>query len=295
MKKVCKKCGVEKPISNFSSSGKSVLADGSVVQRYKSTCRQCINTGPRKRKDNIDPKQCIKCSISKPLSDYALEKNIHGNMRYRNECRECKRVRSKKWFEKNPDRMRVYYDTRNEKARTNPEIRRKLTELNRQWRENNRDRLNEGARKRYWNNSDETGIAYQGQKDIVLSRTKNYRENWTDEQKQLEKERWKRRWDNSKEEMMEYARKWTRNRKNLLKEKMGGKCVKCGATEHLQFDHINPSEKSYNISNNLHRKDLDEELAKCQLLCSTCHLEKTKNDWLSGNLYLGISKERSDT
>ena len=110
MKKVCKQCGVEKPISNFSSSGKSVLADGSVVQRYKSTCRQCVNTGPRKRKDNIDPKQCIKCGISKPLSDYALEKNIHGNMRYRNECRECKRVRSKKWFEKNPDRMRVYYD-----------------------------------------------------------------------------------------------------------------------------------------------------------------------------------------
>ena len=62
-------------------------------------------------------------------------------MRYRGICKKCKRVREKKWFEKNPDRMRVYYDTRNEKARTNPEIRRKLTELNRQWRDNNRDRV----------------------------------------------------------------------------------------------------------------------------------------------------------
>ena len=295
MKKVCKKCGVEKSIKDFSSSGKSVLVDGSVVQRYKSTCRQCINTGPRKRKDNIDPKQCIGCGIIKSLSEYPLEKNSHGNMRYRNECKECKRVRSKKWFEKNPDRMRVYYDTRNEKARTNPEIRRKLTDLNRQWRENNRDRLNEAARRRYWNNPDETGIEYQGQKDTVLARTKNYRENWTDKQKQLEKERWKRRYDNSREEIMEYTKKWTRNRKKLLKEKMGGKCVKCGATEYLQFDHINPSEKSYNITNNLHRKDLDEELKKCQLLCWDCHMEKTKNDWLSGNLYVGISKERINT
>ena len=293
MMKVCKKCGVEKPISDFSSSGKSVLADGSVVQRYKSTCRQCINTGPRKRKDNIDPKQCIGCGIIKPLSDFCFYKNRNGDMRYTGECKECKRVRSKKWLEKNPDKMRVYYDTRNEKARTNPEIRRKLTEINRRWKENNRDRLNEGARKRYWNNPDETGIEYQGQKEKHLARTKNYRENWTDEQKQLEKERWKRRRDNNREEMNEYTRKWVTNRKNLLKEKMGGKCVICGATENLQFDHINPLEKSYNISNNYFRKDVDEEIAKCQLLCSTCHLEKTKNDWLSGIIYLGIGEDRA--
>ncbi len=129
--------------------------------------------------------------------------------------------------------MRVYYDTRNEKARTNPEIRRKLTEINRRWKDNNRDRLNESARKRYWNNPDETGIVYQGQKDNVLQRTKKYRENWTDEQKQLEKERWKRRRDNNREEVNEYTRKWITNRKNLLKEKMGGKyesdpCVENG-------------------------------------------------------------------
>ena len=38
----------------------------------------------------------------------------------------------------------------------------------------------------------------------------------------------------------------------------------------------------------------DEELNKCQLLCPTCHMEKTKNDWLSGELYIGIGKERID-
>ncbi len=73
---------------------------------------------------------------------------------------------------------------------------------------------------------------------------------------------------------------------------MGGKCVECGSTELLQFDHINPLEKSFTITSNFHRKDLDEELAKCQLLCWDCHMEKTKNDWLSGNLYVGIGKDR---
>ena len=38
----------------------------------------------------------------------------------------------------------------------------------------------------------------------------------------------------------------------------------------------------------------DKELNKCQLLCPTCHMEKTKNDWLSGELYIGIGKERID-
>jgi len=290
--KICKKCGVEKSINDFNSSGKSVLADGSIVQRYKSTCRQCTNTGPAKRKDNIDPKQCIKCNIIKSLSEYPLEKNSHGNMRYRNECRECKRDRNKQFLHDNPEKYRKYKDTRNEKIRTTPELRKKATEGNRQWRLNNIEICREGDRRRYWNNPDETGITYQGQKEKHLARIKNYRKNWTDEQKQREKERWKRWRDNNREEMKEYTKEYVRNRKNLLKEKMGGKCVKCGTTEHLQFDHINPLEKSYNISNNIHRKDLDEELAKCQLLCSKCHLEKTKNDWMAGKIYLGMSDDR---
>ena len=259
--KVCKKCGIEKSISNFSRSGKAVLADGSVVQRYKSTCRQCVNTGPMKRKDNIDPKQCIGCGIIKPLSEYPLEKNSHGNMRYRNECKECKRVRSKKWFEENSDKQRVYYDTRNEKIRTTPELRKKATEYNIRWREtgNNRDQINASARKRYWNNPDETGIRYQGQKEIKSERS---------------------------------TALYKRNKQKCV-DKLGGKCVECGSTELLQFDHINPLEKSFTITSNFHRKDLDEELAKCQLLCWECHMEKTKNDWLSGNLYVGIGKDRT--
>ena len=62
--------------------------------------------------------------------------------------------------------------------------------------------------------------------------------------------------------------------------KMGGKCVECGSEEELEFDHINPTEKEFSISTRWSVMDvaLEEELAKCQLLCHDCHLTKTKGE-----------------
>ena len=66
-------------------------------------------------------------------------------------------------------------------------------------------------------------------------------------------------------------------RRKLLIEMLGGKCVRCGATERLHFDHINPLEKSFDIGRSLDNSmyKLEPELAKCQLLCPKCHLDKT--------------------
>lgn len=61
---------------------------------------------------------------------------------------------------------------------------------------------------------------------------------------------------------------------------LGEKCVVCEATEKLEFDHIDPSTKLFDITTGWTRK-LDlfmAELAKCQLLCAEHHLEKTKRD-----------------
>ena len=63
------------------------------------------------------------------------------------------------------------------------------------------------------------------------------------------------------------------------KEQLGGKCVKCGTTENLQFDHIHPKDKLFAITRQLlmsDRKKFQEELDKCQLLCIDCHIEKTR-------------------
>jgi len=68
--------------------------------------------------------------------------------------------------------------------------------------------------------------------------------------------------------------------REILIEKMGGKCVECGCTETLEFDHIDPSTKSFNIAAGYSKPKevLLAEVAKCQLLCNKCHIEKTKKD-----------------
>jgi hypothetical protein len=68
--------------------------------------------------------------------------------------------------------------------------------------------------------------------------------------------------------------------RQILIEKLGGKCVECGCTDSLEFDHIDPSTKSFNIAAGYTKPKevLLEEVAKCQLLCNKCHIEKTKKD-----------------
>lgn len=69
--------------------------------------------------------------------------------------------------------------------------------------------------------------------------------------------------------------------REILIEKMGGKCIECGCMEALEFDHIDPSTKSFNIAAGYTKPKeiLLEEVAKCQLLCNKCHIEKTKKEF----------------
>lgn len=85
---------------------------------------------------------------------------------------------------------------------------------------------------------------------------------------------------------IESKRIYSRERTRRLKaeripqaiEILGGRCVVCGATERLQFHHINKEEKLFNISKGLmHPYDIFlEEVLKCQLLCISCHARETR-------------------
>ncbi len=61
-------------------------------------------------------------------------------------------------------------------------------------------------------------------------------------------------------------------------EKLGGKCIDCGSSENLEFDHVDPETKERNISALLSysKQKLEIELKKCVLRCSTCHSSRTK-------------------
>jgi hypothetical protein len=69
--------------------------------------------------------------------------------------------------------------------------------------------------------------------------------------------------------------------KRRLVNYLGGKCIDCGYSTHLaalDFDHIEPSKKLYNISRlitQLDYLDLLEEVKKCVLRCANCHRVRT--------------------
>lgn len=72
----------------------------------------------------------------------------------------------------------------------------------------------------------------------------------------------------------EFGRLWRRKRREaFFKDKC---CAKCGSTTNLELDHIDPSQKeSHKIWSWSEPRRL-AELAKCQVLCTLCHLEKTR-------------------
>lgn len=66
-------------------------------------------------------------------------------------------------------------------------------------------------------------------------------------------------------------------KENAVKNK-GGKCIICGydkCIQALEFHHLNPNDKKFNISGSHSRKekDIEKELEKCILVCANCHAE----------------------
>lgn len=83
------------------------------------------------------------------------------------------------------------------------------------------------------------------------------------------------------DEVREYMREYMFNRYHermaIARERLGGKCVRCGAVDGLELDHIDASTKQFAVSNrsSLRLESFLLEVDKCQLLCAPCHLQKS--------------------
>lgn len=91
-----------------------------------------------------------------------------------------------------------------------------------------------------------------------------------------------------------YQRDWVANRRDAWFAE-NGPCVNCGSWEQLELDHIDPKTKVTSHVWSWSEKRRIEELAKCQVLCSVCHLRKTKAErkpTLIHGTYYGYNKAR---
>lgn len=83
------------------------------------------------------------------------------------------------------------------------------------------------------------------------------------------------------DEMRLYMRERRKRIQKELRASLGSKCARCTATEELEFDHVDPETKKFQLSGrglDKPRAEVEEELAKCQLLCRSCHIEKTTGE-----------------
>ena len=313
--KTCKKCGIEKPVSDFGKGGKQLRANGEWKQYYHTTCKQCVNH-PRVRKDNVDPKVCSTCGISKPLSEYAMEKQPAG-MRYRAQCKQCKYEQRMKTRAENPEIVARERE-RNRWRYNNVEgVAERAREVAKKSYDKNRDRNNARQRERYANDEEyrEKAKSYQRNRRaadpeyraLLNEKCRIYHEEHKEElrikareyyekNKEILSEKGKQRYyenydhykslrkaqyDKHRDKLVEDQRRIRDERRQILHDHLGGKCVRCGATERLEFDHIIKDTKSYTIGSSLTCftiEELIEEANKCQLLCRPCHIIKTKEE-----------------
>ena len=81
--------------------------------------------------------------------------------------------------------------------------------------------------------------------------------------------------------MAAYMLKRYHRRRAAAIELLGGKCVRCGTTGNLELDHIDRSQKAFTTGAAFatwSEERVQAEVAKCQLLCKDCHLEKSKSE-----------------
>jgi hypothetical protein len=108
--RACTKCGLDKPLPEFSKNPRGKYG-------VKSSCKACDSARhaaqhvPKQRtlrppRDQSEPKTCTKCGITKQLADFSLARKATAtsNAVYRSECKPCCSARAKQWFRDNPGR-----------------------------------------------------------------------------------------------------------------------------------------------------------------------------------------------
>lgn len=74
--------------------------------------------------------------------------------------------------------------------------------------------------------------------------------------------------------MRRYQSSWLRHRRAIAIDYLGGRCLGCGSTKRLEIHHRDPTQKVSHRIWGWAPQRLQAELAKCDLLCSRCHISR---------------------
>jgi hypothetical protein len=136
------------------------------------------------------------------------------------------------------------------------------------------------------NNSCVISMEYSREYGTIWRRNK-YNSDPEYKEKQLQKDKeWSK---NNRDKKSEIGRRTRSRKKQERIDYLGGKCVGCGTTQNLQFDHIDRTTKEYSISKKPDYifEKIKPELDKCQLLCKECHRIKTRANHDNAELLKG--------
>lgn len=87
--------------------------------------------------------------------------------------------------------------------------------------------------------------------------------------------------------MAEYMKKRRARRRAILIDMSGGKCDVCNETQFLEFNHRDRKLKCFTLSGRGLDGNWDkilEEHKKCELLCRKHHSEKTRQQYMNGEI-----------
>ena len=187
----------------------------------------------------METKKCTKCNIVKTIDQFGKEKN--GKYGVQSRCKVCRAEIRKEQYEKN-----------------------KVTEIEygKQYRKDNQEKEKARAKRYRELNPEKVKESQKKYRETNPEKVKERRKNWAMANKELVNHYSKNHRDTRREFL------------DIIKLEEG--CQTCGYNEHpraLQFDHINPAEKLFNIAHLLtcSMDKLLTELEKCRVLCANCH------------------------
>ena len=161
------------------------------------------------------------CGLEKELSEF--HKHPNGKYGVRSRCRICCSNQQYEYRKNNKD---------------------KVLEYEREYRDKNRNKINEIANRSYYNNQEK-----------VLERAAIYR-------------------DTHRERINAEQRQRTKDKGDFL-DSFREPCVVCGESEKacIDFHHKDPSTKLFSVGSSKTKtyEELEKEINKCVCLCANCH------------------------